>query len=115
MLHIGRAGHPEPDRKGRTNGFLSVEFADVGGWLTHGDFAMDSCAQFLAVAEHRLIPAWARSIGHQLRRAHCQSVWIKFLEGVLVWGVISLGGAPSLPRLLLPLEFPLSSASWVRL
>ena len=55
---------------------------------------MDSCAQFLAVAEHRSIPAWARSICHQLRRAHCQSVWIKFLEGVLVWGVISLGGAP---------------------
>ena len=29
----------------------------------------DSCAQFLAVAEHRLIPSRARSIGHQLRKA----------------------------------------------
>ena len=32
-------------------GQLSVEFVDVGGWLASGDLAMDSCAQFLAVAE----------------------------------------------------------------
>ena len=37
----------------RTLKLLSVEFADVGGWLAHGDFAMGSCAQFLAVAERR--------------------------------------------------------------
>ena len=37
MVHIGRAGHPGPDRKDTTPGFLSVEFV---------------CAQFLAVAEH---------------------------------------------------------------
>ena len=36
---------------------------------------MDSCAQFLAVAEHRLIPARVRSVGHQLRKADCHSVW----------------------------------------
>ena len=28
----------------------------MGGWLTHGDLALDSCAQFLAVAEHPLDP-----------------------------------------------------------
>ena len=40
-------------------GQLSVEFVNVGGWLTYGDLALDSCAQFLAVAEHRLIPSGA--------------------------------------------------------
>ena len=47
----------------------------MGGWLTHGDLALDSCAQFLAVAEHRLIPSGARSVCHQLRRAGHHSVW----------------------------------------
>ena len=51
MLHIGRARHPVRYRG--TPGHLSVEFLYVGGWLTHGDMAVDSCAQFLAVAEHR--------------------------------------------------------------
>ena len=39
-----------------TPGQLSVEFINVGGWLTSGDLALDSCAQFLAVAEHKLNP-----------------------------------------------------------
>ena len=46
-------------------GQLSIEFLNVGGWLTSGDLAMDSCAQFLAVAEHRLIPSRARSVCHR--------------------------------------------------
>ena len=33
----------------------------MGGWLTSGDLALGSCAQFLDVAEHRLIPSRARS------------------------------------------------------
>ena len=37
-------------------GQLSLEFADVGGWLNSGELALDSCAQFLAVAEHTLSP-----------------------------------------------------------
>ena len=49
-------------------GQLSIEFVNVGGWLTNGDPALDSCAHFLAVAEHRLIPSRARSMCHQLRR-----------------------------------------------
>ena len=56
-------------------GRLTVEFVNVGGSLTHWDMAMDSCAQFLLVAEHRLIPARVRSVGHQLRKADCHSVW----------------------------------------
>ena len=62
MLHIGRARHPGSGPRDFTPGQLSIEFINVGGWLTSGDLAMDSCAQFLAVAEHRLIPSRARSV-----------------------------------------------------
>ena len=55
-------------------GQLSVEFINICGWLTSGDLALDSCAQFLANAEHRLIPSRARSVCHQLRRAGHHSV-----------------------------------------
>ena len=51
------------------SGQLSIKFVYVGGWLTSGDSALDSCAQFLAVAEHTLIPSRARSVCHQLRKA----------------------------------------------
>ena len=61
MLHIGRARHPGPGPRDIIPGQLSIEFINVGGWLTSGDLALDSCAQFLAVAEHRLIPSRARS------------------------------------------------------
>ena len=69
-----------PDIQSLVNGFLtpgqlSVEFVNVGGCLTHGDLALDSCAQFLAVAEHWLIPSRARSVCHQLREACHHSVW----------------------------------------
>ena len=74
MLHIGRARHPGPGPRD-IPGQLSIEFINVGGWLTSGDLAMDSCAQFLAVAEHRLIPSRGRSIGHQLRKAGHHSIW----------------------------------------
>ena len=69
MLHVGRARHPGPGPRDIVPGQLSIEFVNVGGWLTSGDLALDSCAQFLAVAEHRLIPCRARSVGHQLRKA----------------------------------------------
>ena len=52
MLHIGRARHPGPGRRPFIPCQLYIEFANIGGWLTYGDLAMDSCAQFLAVAEH---------------------------------------------------------------
>ena len=53
MLHIGRARHPGLGPRNVVPGQLSIEFINVGGWLTFGDLALDSCAQFLAVAEHR--------------------------------------------------------------
>ena len=36
---------------------VGLEFHNVGGWLTHGDLALEAGVDFLAVAEHRLIPA----------------------------------------------------------
>ena len=75
MFQIGRARHPGPGSRDFPPGELSIEFVNVGGWLTSGDLAWDSCAQFLAAAEHRLIPSRARSICHQLRRAGHHSIW----------------------------------------
>ena len=98
MLHIGRARHPGLGPRVSIPGELSIEFADVGGWLTYGDLAMDSCAQFLAVVEHRIIPSRARSVGHQLRRG--QDTFPGGHAGV---GVVSLGGAPlALPSFVTP-------------
>ena len=69
----------------------------MGGWLTSGDLALDSCAQFLA--EHRVIPSWALSSCHQLRKTGHLSVWAPACQdrvagGHVGVGVISLGGAP---------------------
>ena len=108
MLHIGRARHPGPGKRSFIPGQLSIEFANIGGWLTYGDLAMDSCAQFLAVAEHRLIPARARSVGHQLSRAGFHSVWAPACQdsipgGHAGVGVVSLSGAPlALPSFVAP-------------
>ena len=89
MLHIGRARHPGPGPRVFT----------LGVWLTHGDLALYSCAQFLAVAEHRLIPSRARSVCHQLRKACHQSVRSPACQDQVAGGhagvgVVSLGGAP---------------------
>ena len=75
---------------GRTPGYLSFEVANTGGWLSHGDVALDSCAQ---------IPARDRSVGHQRRVAGFQSVWAPACQDHIVGGhagvgVVSLGGAP---------------------
>ena len=89
-------------------GQLSTEFINVGGWLTSGDLALDSCAQFRAVAEHRLIPSRAGSVCHQLRRAGHHSVWSlacqdRVAGGHAVVAVVSLGGASlSLPSFVTP-------------
>ena len=58
---------------------------------------MDSCAQFLAVAEHRLIPSRVRSIGHHPRKAGHQSVRSPACQDQVAGGhagagVVSLGG-----------------------
>ena len=79
---------------------LSVEFVNVGGWLTSGDLALDSCAQFLAVAEHRLIPSRARLV---ITLFGLLLVRIGLLVVMLGLGVVSLGGCSlSLPSVVTP-------------
>ena len=76
--------------------------------MTHGDLALDPCAQFLAVAEHRLIPSRARSVCHQLRKAGHQSVWSPACQDQVAGGhagvgVVSLAGAAfALPSFVTP-------------
>ena len=43
----------------------------LGEWLTHGDLALEAKVDFLAVVEHRLIPARARSEWDRLKRKGC--------------------------------------------
>ena len=93
MLHIGRTRHPGPGPRVFTPGQLSIEFVDVGGWLTHGDLALDSCAQFLAVAEHRFIPSRARSVCHQLRKDGYHSVWSLACQDQVAGGHAGVGGS----------------------
>ena len=101
--HIGRARHPGPGTRLFSLGHLSVAFVNVGGWLTHGDLALDSCTQFLAVSEHRLIPSGARSVCHQFRRAGYQSVWSPACQDQVAGGHAGVGGAPlSLPSSITP-------------
>ena len=63
-LWIGRARHPGPPSLFR---HVGVEFLNVGSWLSHGDLALEVGVVFLAVAEHRLIPARVRSEWSRLR------------------------------------------------
>ena len=49
-LWIGRARHPGPALPYHQVG---LEVFIVGGWLTHGDLALEAGFGFLAVAEHR--------------------------------------------------------------
>ena len=98
LLWVGRARHPGP-----FSGSMSVEVFNVGGWLTHGDLALETEVDFLAVVEHRLVPARVRGEWARLRARGASSVWSPASQesshvghgGV---GVVSLRGAPlSLP------------------
>ena len=97
-LWVGRAGHPGPRSLG-----VSAELFNDGGWLTHGDFASEAGADFLAVVEHRLIPARVRGEWSRLRRGGVSSTWAPSCQdtshvGNAGVGVVSLRGAPlSLP------------------
>ena len=57
IFWAGRARHPGPPSQPR---YVSLEYHNVGGWLTHGDIALDAGVDFLAIAERRLIPASLR-------------------------------------------------------
>ena len=118
MLHIGRARHPGPGPRDIIPGQLSIEFINVGGWLTFGDLALDSCAQFLAVAEHRLIPSRARSVGLSLRKAGHHSVWApacqdKIAGGHAGVGVVSLGWCPFISAIFCHPSIPGFFFGWV--
>ena len=82
---------------------LGVEVLNVGGWLTHGDLALEAGVDFLAVVEHRLIPARVRSQWSRLRNKGLSSIWAPASQdsshvGNAGVGVVSLRGAPlSLP------------------
>ena len=87
---------------------LVLSFSMSVGWLSRGDLALESTAHFLAFAEHRLVPARARTVTTQLRQARRSSVWAPSCQDVTPCGhagvgVISLHGAP----LSLPFSIPL--------
>ena len=94
LLWVGRARHPGP-----FSGSMSVEVFNVGGWLTHGDLALETEVDFLAVVEHRLVPARVRSESARLRARGASSVWSPASQesshvGHGGAGVVSLKGAP---------------------
>ena len=66
-LCIGRARHPGPSS---TSPRLGIEVQNFGGWLTHGDFALDTDVDFLAAVEHRVRSEWSR-----LKRKNLASIW----------------------------------------
>ena len=69
-LWIGGARYPRQTISG-----LAVEVFNVGGWLPRGDCALDVDVDFLAVVEHRLIPARVRSEYATLRTKDISSAW----------------------------------------
>ena len=79
-LWIGRARHPGPSS---TSPHLGIEVLNVGGWLTHGDLALDTDVDFLAVVEHRLIPARVRSEWSRLKRKKCCFFLVPGFSGFL--------------------------------
>ena len=92
----GRARHPGPPSQPK---LVSLEFHNVGGWLTYGDLALNADVDFLAVAEHRLIPARVRGEWSRLRGKGIFSVWAPASQdsshvGNAGVGVVSLCGAP---------------------
>ena len=103
-LWAGRARHPGPPSQPQ---HVSLEFHNVGDWLTHGDLALSAGVDFLAVAEHRLIPARVRSEWSRLRGKGLSPIWAPASQvsshvGNAGVGVVSFRGAPLLcPRLLL--------------
>ena len=78
---------------------LVLNSSNVGGWLTHGDIALDAGVDFLAIAEHRLISARVRSEWSRLRGKDLSSIWAPASQdsshvGNAGVGVVSLRGAP---------------------
>ena len=92
----GRARHPGPPSQPQ---HVSLEFHNVGSGRTHGDLALSAGVDFLAVAEHRLIPARVRSEWSRLKGKGFSSIWAPASQvsshvGNPGVGVVSLRGAP---------------------
>ena len=91
-LWNGRARHPGPPSHSH---HVGVEVLNVGGWLTHGDLALEARVDFLAVVEHRLIPAQlgvnGPGLGVRGWLLACQDSSHVGNAGI---GVISMKGAP---------------------
>ena len=107
MMRIGEARHPGP--RSPPSSSFSIEYINVGGWLSNGDSPLESPADFLAVTEHRLIPARARSVTNSLRvSSGIVSVWAPACQdsipgGHAGVGVVSMKGAPiTLPTFATP-------------
>ena len=78
---------------------LAIEVFNVGGWLSHGDLALDAKLDFLAVAEHRLIPAMVWSEWARLKSKGVAPIWAPASQDSSHVGnagvrVVSLRGAP---------------------
>ena len=94
-LEVNSARHPGTFGQGT----LGLEALNVGGWLTHGDIALETSADFLAVSEHRLFPAWVRGECASLRKKGIHSVWAQASQegshvGHAGVGIVSLSGSP---------------------
>ena len=61
-----------------------IEVLNLGSWLTHGDLALGVAVDFLAVVEHRLIPARVRSEWSRLKGKGLSSIWAR---GWLLFGL----------------------------
>ena len=83
---IGRARHPGPGAVS-----FAVEVFNVGGWLTHGDLVLDTEVDFLAVVEHRLIPARVRGEWARLRRKGWLLSGLLLLRTLLMLVLLGLG------------------------
>ena len=68
MAEPGTLGQPPSQQVG-------LEVFNVGGWLTHGDLALEARVDFLAVVEHRLIPARVRGEWARLNGKGLASIW----------------------------------------
>ena len=55
------------DWEGETSWAIGVEVFNVGGWLTNGDFAIDTDVDYLGVTDDRLLSARVRSEWKRLR------------------------------------------------
>ena len=91
-LWIGGARHP-----GRSSRQLAIEVFNVGRWLTHGDLALEAQVAFLAVVEHRLIPARVRSEWARLREKGLATLWALASQESSHVGNAGVGVAVALP------------------